>query len=433
MQRSTWLAAALLTFIVAPAHAAPAVAVAPFVGPGGPSVRSQVVLAICGTADCSPQVPKGKAKKNGPAVLSGRIVVNRAKKTSALELSLVAGGREKVRKTFPLVYGKLSAESAEAAGRVILDALGARAAPPSPPPAVAAAPPVEASTTPEASALPASESTVPARPSSEEPSDKEKEGAQERAWAVSGAYVPPTFSASIGFDVISRSFSLSNLTTGNVYEYRGFPIGAPRLHVESYPLQRVIRGPLSTLGVDADLSFTLGLQSAAHSINYPSQLMRFSLNVKYRWAIGDSGSAVIPSLGYTRTSFSATRQVKQADGTTSTLQGLPDVAYSGLKLGVGGELPMLDRKLLLSGCLFLVPVFEAGEVISPAYFPKGSAWAFGASLGAGYRVLSALEIRLAFQIERYSLSFDSQSADTYHASGASDLFVGGTLGLGYLF
>jgi len=168
--------------------------------------------------------------------------------------------------------------------------------------------------------------------------------------------------------------------------------------------------------------------SGATKVEYPSQLMRFGGALKFRLRLTSSGIAVVPAVGVAYTSFSVS-----AAENGSKLQGLPQVAYTSLKVGVGAEAPLLDDKLLLFLNVSFLPTFAAGEVISPTYFPEGKIWGLMGHLGASYQIIGGLEARLVFQFERYDLSFTTEPADTYKASGAADLMVGGTLGVGYRF
>jgi hypothetical protein len=87
-------------------------------------------------------------------------------------------------------------------------------------------------------------------------------------------------------------------------------------------------------------------------------------------------------------------------------------------------------RLLLAFARFSVLVaLSSGEIISAAYFPKGSAFGIDLGLGLGFRILPALQIRAGFDFTRYGLSFTSTAADTYQGTGASDVYLGGHLSL----
>ncbi|MBI5548096.1 MAG: hypothetical protein HY901_29805 [Deltaproteobacteria bacterium] len=407
--------AAVALLFAAPVLAAPELAVAPFGGAGGATVRTQVVRAVCGElVDCSAPLPKGKSKKSAP-VLSGK--VTKGKRATTLDLSLVMSGRDKWRKSYPLVGGKLGQENLEKIASAVHDALGVQ------PPAPEPTPPVVAEPTP-APAW-ATEPSTPAEPASE--------ASNETQSARTGGYVPATIYASINVDMLSRSFSLSELTSQNLHDYQGFPIATPHLHIDAYPLARLMDGWLTGLGLEFDFSFTMGLKSvlkneAGAETAYPSQLMHVAAALKFRVPLTSSGIAVVPAVGFNRTSFSVS---SAEDG--SSLSALPQVAYTGLRVGLGAEAPLLSDKLLLGLNVAYLPVFSAGDVISSAYFPAGTVWGIAVNAGASYRVLTPLEIRLAFSMERYGMTFETIPGDTYLAAGASDLLMAVTLGVGYVF
>jgi hypothetical protein len=425
--------------------AAPQVTVAPFTGPGAVSLRNQVVRSVCDALDCVPAA-KGKQKK-GPAVLNGRAI--KGKKGTTLEIWIVGtNGREKMHKPYAVTAGKLGEETLEKASKAILDAMGVKREPPPPPPEPTPSnpPPTAASNPPPSNPPPEdkkkgeSDWAEPSKKDKDEPKPVDSTGEAKDApagttRASTNDYKTPTILAAIHFDVLGRIFTLNNLASANMHEYRG-PNLAPRLHLDSYPLTRFTDSLAKGIGLEADFSFTLGMKAVAGSESYPSQLIRFDIMAKYRYAFQSAmGLAVIPAIGYSRTSFS----LSSASGCTPsaaddcTLKGLPQVAYSGLKVGLGAELPLMENKLLVGLGIYLVPVFAAGDIISPTYFQQGTVLGVDFNVGVGYRVIDNVELRLAFTLERYGLSFTNATTDTYRADGASDLYVGGTVGAAFVF
>ena len=72
-------------------------------------------------------------------------------------------------------------------------------------------------------------------------------------------------------------------------------------------------------------------------------------------------------------------------------------------------------------------------MIGPTYFQQGSAWGLNFNVGAGFRPIQMCEIRLGFNLENYGLSFKTLPTDTYLANGASDLIVGLTVGVAFVY
>lgn len=416
MTRAASLAVAVATLVIAvPAFAAPEFSVAAFTGPGAVNLRNQMVRAVCDQLACAPTVKKGK---KAPPTLNGRVI--KSKRATTLELWLVQAGKEKWRKPFAVNKAmKLDDDVVEKAAKLVLTTMGVQAEKqPEPPPPPPPQPEPERKLSD-----PATDWSTPSQPAAtttETPAETKPEESQ------TSEYKPPTVAASVNLDLLYRAFTFSG--PNNASEYKGFPIAAPHLHLDAYPLVPFVDGMLEGLGLEGDFSFTLGLRAVAGSESYPSQLLRFNGGFKFRIPLTSSGIAVVPAVGLAYTSFSVS-----ADKDGNKLTGLPQVAYTSLKVGVGAEAPLLDNKLLLFLNVSFLPTFSAGEVISPTYFPEGKLWGLMGHLGASYQIIGGLEARLVFQFERYDLSFTFQDGDKYTATGAADLMVGGTLGVGYRF
>ena len=78
-------------------------------------------------------------------------------------------------------------------------------------------------------------------------------------------------------------------------------------------------------------------------------------------------------------------------------------------------------------------MFSSGEIISAAYFPNGSNLGLDGSLGVGVALLKSLQIRAAFDFNRYGLTFKTEPTDAFVAQGAVDQYVGGTVSLRFQY
>ncbi len=425
MTRAASLAVAVAALVIAvPAFAAPEFSVATFTGPGAVNIRNQLVRAVCDQLACAPTAKKGK---KAPPTLNGRVI--KSKKATTLELWLVQAGKTKWRKPFAVNKAmKLDDDVVDSAAKLVLSTMDVQPAKqPEPPPAPPPQPEPERKLSD-----PATDWSSPSQPAATTTTTETPAETKPETPSSSDGYKPPTVAASVNLDLLYRAFTFSGLTTNNASEYKGFPIAAPHLHLDAYPLVPFVDGMLAGLGLEADFSFTLGLKaiagSGASKIEYPSQLLRFNGGLKFRIPLTSSGIAVVPAVGVAYTSFSIS---KNDQG--NKLEGLPQVAYTSLKVGVGAEAPLLDNKLLLFLNVSFLPTFAAGEIISPTYFPEGKLWGLMGHLGASYQIIGGLEARLVFQFERYDLSFTFKDGDKYNAAGAADLMIGGTLGVGYRF
>lgn len=111
------------------------------------------------------------------------------------------------------------------------------------------------------------------------------------------------------------------------------------------------------------------------------------------------------------------------------IDGLPNIAFVGLRAGLALDVPVLPGWIDVFGHFGIVPVFGSGEIISPAFFPNGSAFGLEANAGVGVRILPFLQARASFEFARYGLTFNAQPTDTYVAAGAADTYLGGKVGL----
>jgi len=136
----------------------------------------------------------------------------------------------------------------------------------------------------------------------------------------------------------------------------------------------------------------------------------------------DSYKAVfVPMLGVSVRSFSLGAA---ADGTS--LDGLPNVSFVGLRAGLGVELPILKDLLGFFGHFCVVPVFSSGQLVSSAFFPNGSTFGLEANAGLSLKILSFLSLRVAFELEQYASSFKTEPTDMFVAAGSVDRYLGGS-------
>lgn len=421
----------VLSVAVASLAATPALAerisFADFSGPGASAVRNQLVTAVCDTADCiaaSKTTTRGKpdwkkAKKAAVSFIVTGAVVKKGK-GKALDLQVLdKAGPAKARRTFTLEKsGTLSAKNLQAAIEVMQGAFGGGEAPPPvrpPPPEPKKPEPEPTKPTPVAS-KPEPEPTKPEPTPEPEPEpakpEKKKRGAQK----------PMFLAAELGASVLGRNLDYVQASTPNLRRYSIFPFPQIDARVEFYPLALVRDDVLSGLGVDLSVGLAPYLKSRRQSSAeaYPTSTMRITGGFRFRWMPFDKyRAAFIPMLGVNVRSFSVGAA---SDGTT--LDGLPNVSFVGLRAGLGLELPILTDLLTFFGRFCVVPTFSAGQLISSAYFPNGSTFGLDANAGLSLKVVSFLSIRAAFEFEQYASSFRTEATDTYVAAGSIDRYLG---------
>ncbi len=240
----------------------------------------------------------------------------------------------------------------------------------------------------------------------------------------------PTFvTVELGTDLYSRRFDYTQLSTANLRRYNASLIIAPTVGAQLYPFASA-KSLIAGLGLEGSFSFSVGLSSreTKDAPPHPTSLTR--LDVGLRFAVRplkSSDLSISAQAGFRRSSFFVGAA---EDGTT--LDGMPGITYSALKFGLGLDVPLAERFTPFLRLSFM-PVFSVGEIISPAYFQGGRVSGLELSLGTGVKIVDHWEARLAVQLTRYGIEFRTNPGDTFIASGAIDLYVGGTVALRYVF
>lgn len=415
---------------------APRAAVGTFTGPGGAAVRRQLVEPICASLRCvSPKAALSRGKPDWKKarrervgfVLTGRIPSSK----KALVLSILGGpGKPVLQRSYRLQKGKLSPEALAEAVRDVLEVTGA--APEPEPAAEAPAPPPEPAPLAELMPPEPSPEPSPEPPPAPAPAPREPEPEPATDIVARSEEAPPPrevrrLEVELGTALVGRQFEYSGVETSNLRWYSADLIVSPRLEVELFPLAFIGGGPAAKLGLEASFASAVGHRSQRNNgVSYPTSMTQLEATAKYLLALGESAS-LSPLVGYRRASFSVGGG---DDG--STLDGLPGIAYSTAVAGLGAEVTWAGGSVVTFGELSYLAVLSSGEIVSPAYFPRGAARGLEGRLGIGVRVLPSLELRASGQLTRYGFTFQSQPEDTYVAGGATDQYLGGTVGIRYL-
>lgn len=419
-----------LVALTATSSAAQRVSFPSFTGPRAAAVRNQIVSTACDTVECVPATKtttSGKPdwKKAKKEAVQFFVTGSVAKKGKALSLDVFVfnkAGAPRARKNFPLVKnGTLSGRNLQAVMDLLSGAFGAKRAPP---PADPVKPPPDEEMPP-----PPKEKKEPTRPPEPPPSAKrtpepeEQRGEEPAPPPATKARKPKFLVIDAGAEVLNRRLDYSQVATSNLRRY-DLPIyGQLALGVEFYPLALMRDDLLAGLGVEFGLAIAPWLQSRLSSVPDPFPTSATRIDAGVRFSISPIKSFALnlaPYLGVRAQSFTVGAL---ADGTR--LNGLPNIGFVGLRVGLAVEVPLVPRILSLWGKFGIVPVFSSGEIISPAYFPNGSAFGLEASVGLGVGVLPFLQLRASFEFQRYGLSFTTQPTDAYVAAGASDTYLGG--------
>ena len=127
------------------------------------------------------------------------------------------------------------------------------------------------------------------------------------------------------------------------------------------------------------------------------------------------------------------------DDSNHTRQNLsvPDVVYTGVRAGGALAVPLTsDLSLTVSADYRLVTNLNGGgfPLTSQAYFPRATAGpAFDGAVTLAFRITPMLEVQAGGDIRRYVMALGGRSSDRVNASGATDLYLSGWVGLGGSF
>lgn len=264
-------------------------------------------------------------------------------------------------------------------------------------------------------------------PAKKEVVEEEEEEDESEEEAPGGAR-PPLFIGQLGFDAGPRIYSYSDVGTRNLRAYRALFIFQPRVHAEVYPLARILTGIPAGLGIEGDYSLAVGLKSGSTGgPTYPTRLSRLDLALRLRMTpVADSKLVINPLFGFRTQSFST---LPGEDG--SRLEGLADISYTALRIGATVEQPILDDNAAVIGELAVLPLLGTGPL--EQFFPENGGFGFELGAAFAYTVFPRAQVKLGATVTRYGLGFTTAETDTYVASGASDLFVNGNVGLRYTY
>ncbi len=435
----TFRTAVMLVAFSASTAAAQRVSFPSFTGPGAPSVRNQVVGSVCDTADCvaatkvttSGKPDWKKAKKESVQFFVTGAVAKRGK---ALTLELFVfnkAGAPKARKSFPLdKNGTLSPKSLQSVMDLLGTTFGQRGAPEPTPPIDEDKPPAKEPTRTTRTADPPpsrAERKPEPRPEPEQRGEPEAPpDAKEK-----NPNKPPFLVLDVGAEILNRRLEYSQVATSNLRRYDLALYGQLALGAEFYPLALVRDDLLAGLGLEASIAFAPWLQSRLASIPeaFPTSTTRIDAGLRFSIApIKTYALRIAPYIGVRSHSFTVGAL---PDG--RRLDGLPNISLVGLRAGLAIELPIVPRWLTLFGRFGVIPVFGSGEIISPAFFPNGSAFGLEGNAGLGVNLVSFLQIRAGFDFARYGFTFTTQPTDPYVAAGATDTYLGGKASLRLAF
>jgi len=232
----------------------------------------------------------------------------------------------------------------------------------------------------------------------------------------------PFLRARVEFSSVGRGFNYNDPVTSNLRPYSVTFMPTPGVGLELYPLTLSGNSALAGLAVTFGFKTSLGVSSARanSNISFPTTYSSWDVGALYRIQLGDGfdSFALIPSISWSSTSFdlAAVEGVREDQ--------LPNVSYSGLRLGFGFDSPLFSIVRLTGNGAFLL-VGTPGEIISDTFFKVGSVNGLEGKIGLGFDVLEHVAFELGLTYQHFFYAFKPEVGDAFVAGGALDQFVVG--------
>jgi len=422
--RRAGLAAALLLGLLAAgtAAAAPRLSVAPLPG-ARPPLLKQLGVELCRAFECVAFV-RGSTRAGfdlarmrqarADGILVGALSSIGASRILSLSLYTDTDFAELTWRVPLDARGAIPAEEFANLQRELSTRLGPP--PPVPPPSPQAAVPQRSPAPPRVIEvpLPPPPVLVP-RPPAAEP-----RGAPARPASASATPAPhPWLAAEVAGLLGRRSLRFLGAVAGPA-PLRGHEaprFGAAAARLELYPAARSGLPLLAGLGLFGAYQRSLGLETTVDGA--PRDTALWQLSAGALWRSAPSGAGRLSVRG--ALSYEAARATVRP-----AVAGLPDVATSGLRAGLGLDAPLGGPAIaLLEGGA--TRWRTARDLIGGPYFPGGSAWALDLEAGLGWALGDRLQLRLTGRWSMTRYDVDPHPEGIYRASGARDDQLTGSL------
>lgn len=116
---------------------------------------------------------------------------------------------------------------------------------------------------------------------------------------------------------------------------------------------------------------------------------------------------------------------------------VPDVVYTGARAGAALAVALTpELSLTVSADYRLVTSLNGGgyPITSQPYFPRAAPGpAFDGAVTLAYRITPIFEVQAGGDVRRYVMALGGQPSDRINASGATDLYLAGWIGLGGVY
>jgi hypothetical protein len=223
---------------------------------------------------------------------------------------------------------------------------------------------------------------------------------------------PEALHIGAGIRIVDRKLSYTDDLFGALSRYTQ-PL-APRIafELEFFPGAFATSGPASWFGITGGLDFLVAVTAvAADGTRYPTNALRVRANVAARIPIANRLEIGI-TFGYQLATYGIT-------GEAATKPNVPDTAYSALRPAASLGLRLVGPLWIKAGFGYQA-VLDAGQIKSAQYFPRATVGGLDLDAGVVVHIVRFLEVKAAFEYERYWYSMNPEVGDPYIAGGALD-------------
>lgn len=218
----------------------------------------------------------------------------------------------------------------------------------------------------------------------------------------------------LGARFFSRNLYYNDDIFGELSPYNLLMAPSLALQMHWYPGAHFTQGPLAHIGLVAEFSYALGLQSRTpNGKNLPTDAYQLQAGLRGRLPLGPV--SLMLTVGYALQSF----RIDTKNPANESGLEIPSVDYHALRIEPRAYWAIHPRVGLFLGAAYRV-ILAAGEIATEPFFPRLWIGQIDAEAGLDIHILRWLAVRTRFQFNHAFSTMNSQPGDRRVAGGAID-------------
>ncbi|HEU0032963.1 MAG TPA: hypothetical protein VFQ53_20165 [Kofleriaceae bacterium] len=230
--------------------------------------------------------------------------------------------------------------------------------------------------------------------------------------------------------------SMGVVGTGKPPNYKGVPAPGAMLDLTAYPLAfgHKSTGMAKNFGLTAMYDQAVLISSKQNGETLDTKSQRYAFGAVFRYPFNKSATSPVvgASVRYGRQKFTIA-------GTATTTPDIPNVNYTMVDPAVFFRYPM--GKITLNADLGVMFISNTGQMQKADAYGSASVNGFEGEFGGDYNITQSIILRGALRFERIGFKFNGngmlstgRDADPEQdVQGATDLYLGAAVTLGYLY